>query len=132
MDPMVQDAVDYVYKPVPPSYESLSKSTTTVDIGRLQSELRALHNRLSLLEQASLEAITRDEQGPVGDPPESLERESVSVTKAEPSTTLVKDETILDTRSKGETTEAESAGTVEDEITGYANLNYLKLGFLVS
>lgn len=132
MDPMVQDPLDYVYKPVPPSYESLSKSTTTVDIVRLQSELRALHNRLSLLEQASLEAITGDEQGPVGDPPESLEREGVSITKVEPSATLVKDETILEPRSKGETTEAESVGTVEDAINGYANLNYSRVAFLGS
>lgn len=39
---------------LPPDFGSLSKPTTTVDVGRLQAELRALHSRLALLEQAAL------------------------------------------------------------------------------
>lgn len=42
-----------VGKPLPPDFGSLSKQTTTVDIGRLQGELRALHTRLEMLEMAA-------------------------------------------------------------------------------
>lgn len=45
-----------------PSYDLISKPTTTVDVNRLQSELRALHSRLALLEKVTIEqALKADE-----------------------------------------------------------------------
>lgn len=43
-----------------PDFGLLSKPTATVDIGRLQNELRALHSRLELLETAALVAAAAE------------------------------------------------------------------------
>lgn len=43
-----------------PDFGLLSKPTTTVDVGRLQVELRALHSRLELLETAALVAAAAE------------------------------------------------------------------------
>lgn len=45
--------------PFTPDFGLLSKSTTTVDVSRLQTELRALHKRLALLEYAAINPVPK-------------------------------------------------------------------------
>lgn len=59
----------------PPAFELLSKPTTTVDVGRLQLELRALHGRLALLEQAALDAAAAASEGAY-EPPADTDKPS--------------------------------------------------------
>lgn len=49
-------------KPAVPDFDSLSKTTTSVDVGRLQTELRAFHNRLTLLETITTTAMKYEEE----------------------------------------------------------------------
>ena len=47
-----------VAKASPPDFSALSKPAVTVDVGRLQTELRALHGRLEMLEATALAAVS--------------------------------------------------------------------------
>lgn len=49
-------------KPAVPDFDSLSKNTTSVDVGRLQTELRAFHNRLTLLETITTTPMKYEEE----------------------------------------------------------------------
>lgn len=51
-----------VAKAPPPDFGALSKPTATVDVGRLQTELRALHGRLEMLEVVALAAAEEREK----------------------------------------------------------------------
>lgn len=53
-----------VVKASPPDFGALSKPTATVDVGRLQTELRALHGRLEMLEVVALAAAEEKEKEP--------------------------------------------------------------------
>lgn len=51
-----------VAKASPPDFSALSKPAVTVDVGRLQTELRALHGRLEMLEATALAAAEEREK----------------------------------------------------------------------
>lgn len=51
-----------VVKASPPDFGALSKPTATVDVDRLQTELRALHGRLEMLEVVALAAAEEREK----------------------------------------------------------------------
>ena len=51
-----------VTKASPPDFGALSKQTATVDVDRLQTELRALHGRLEMLEVVALAAAEEKEK----------------------------------------------------------------------